>query len=244
MAVRAAVAPLLGDARISASLTSQLLAGELVDVLEERADWIRVRGPDAYEGWTHRGYLTAPTGDESAWAYSLGATVCDAGGERRLPLGARVSSGAETVEGEVVAARALRARFPREGTLIAASAASLFRGTSYLWGGVTPWGSDCSGFVQRVFALHGVALLRDAWLQAGQGTERTGGAGEPHAAGDLLYFTDREDRRVTHVGIALGGARMVHSSLSRGGVAVEQMDGDDPYVVRLRAGCTGVRGVL
>ena len=41
-----------------------------------------------------------------------------------------------------------------------------FAGTPYQWGGVTPWGADCSGLVQTVFWLHGVTLPRDAWQQA------------------------------------------------------------------------------
>ena len=48
-------------------------------------------------------------------------------------------------------------------------------------------------------------------------------------------FTDREDGRVTHVGIALGGARMVHLALGRGGYAIERLsDRSDAYVEKLR----------
>jgi cell wall-associated NlpC family hydrolase len=97
--------------------------------------------------------------------------------------------------------------------------------------------------VQRVFRLHGVALPRDAWQQAGIGNQISDDAGAPHGPGNLLFFSDRDDRRVTHVGIALGDGRMVHSSLARGGVAIERMDGDDPHVAKLRAGCTGVRSL-
>ena len=41
---------------------------------------------------------------------------------------------------------------------------------SYQWGGVTPWGADCSGMVQTVFGMHGVPLPRDARQQAELGT--------------------------------------------------------------------------
>jgi cell wall-associated NlpC family hydrolase len=100
--------------------------------------------------------------------------------------------------------------------------------------------------------MHGVRLPRDAWQQASCGEEVVDAsaqstaafAAHAHAPGTLLFFTDRDDRRVTHVGIALGDARMVHSSLTRGGVAVERMSGDDPYVAKLRAGCTGIRRVV
>jgi cell wall-associated NlpC family hydrolase len=132
-----------------------------------------------------------------------------------------------------VALRDRAARFPATAAAIAGSGATLFTGTSYLWGGVTPWGADCSGFVQAVFALHGVPLPRDAWQQALEGDAVSEDASELRPA-DLLFFTDREDRRITHVGLALGDARMAHVALGRGGFAVEQLgDAADPYVARL-----------
>ena len=244
-AVRAAIAPLLGESRISASLTSQLLSGETVTVTEQRADWLHVRGEDGYEGWTHAGYLAAATGHESSWRVSLGCVVREGTGQpRALPLGARLAPSAVIVDGDTMSPDQRDGRFPTNAAAIGTSASSLFAGASYQWGGVTPWGCDCSGFVQRVFRLHGVGLPRDAWQQAGIGEELARDAGAAHAAGDLLFFSDRDDARVTHVGIALGGGRMVHSSLTRGGIAVERMDGDDAYVARLRAGCTGVRRVI
>jgi len=101
------------------------------------------------------------------------------------------------------------------------SALTLFTGTSYLWGGVTPWGVDCSGFVQRIFALHGVPLRRDAWQQAEDTVLISDDVTAAHAPGDLLFFSDRDDQRITHVGIATGNGGMIHSALARGGIAVE-----------------------
>ena len=244
-AVRAALAPLLGDARIATSLTSQLLAGEVVLVLGSRGDWLQVRGEDGYEGWTHAGYLTPPTGSESTWRLSLGCRVRDESGSAyALPLGARIAPSLDVCEGLAISAESRASHFPPHASAIATSAGALFTGASYLWGGVTPWGCDCSGFVQRIFGLHGVHLPRDAWQQASIGEGVSANAGDVHRAGDLLFFSDREDRRVTHVGIALGDRHMAHSSLTRGGLAVERMDSDDAYVARLRASFTGVQRVL
>jgi gamma-D-glutamyl-L-lysine dipeptidyl-peptidase len=253
LTVRAAIAPLVGEPRISAPLTSQLLAGEVLTVLEQRGDWVHVRGEDDYEGWTHGGYLMPSSGSEVAWRLSLGCVVrLQIGSPCALPLGARIAPTAEVVSGETIDAAARESRFPRDASDIAISASTLFSGASYLWGGTTPWGCDCSGFVQTVFGLHGARLPRDAWQQASCGRDMAPEAGtmsssiaaEPHAPGDLLFFTDRDDRRVTHVGIALGDARMVHSSLTRGGIAIERMNGDDAYVAKLKAGCTGIRRVV
>lgn len=243
--VRAAVAPLLTEARIASPLTSQLLHGDVVQLVDGRGDWLRVRGADDYEGWMHVGYLMPCTGGEAGWRISLGCTTREASGTiRPLPLGARLAPATQVLDGIAIAADARAAHFPRDPSAIARSALALFGGAPYLWGGVSPWGVDCSGFVQRVFALHGVPLPRDAWQQA-DATKRVGDdAAALHAPADLLFFSDREDRRVTHVGIATGDGHMVHSGLLRGGVAVEAMAAGDAYVGRLRAQCTGVHRVL
>lgn len=239
--VRSAIAPLLGEPRISTPLTSQLLGGEVVQLVDGRGDWLCVRGADEYEGWTHVGYLTPFSGTEGTWRISLGCTTRDGQGVvRHWPLGARLAPALTVLDGDALAVEARAARFPRTAEGITRSASTLFSGASYQWGGVTPWGVDCSGLVQRVFALHGVPLPRDAWQQAAATTMVHEDAAAMHAPGDLLFFSDRDDRRVTHVGIALGERRMVHSALTRGGVAIESMDHDDPYVARLRAQCTGV----
>lgn len=240
--IRSAIAPILGDARASASLTSQLLAGEVVTIMDGRGDWLQVRGPDAYEGWTHAGYLMPSSGSEATWRIALGCQVRDQIGTlRNLPVGARIAPSSEVVSGLAIEADRRAYLFPSEPSAIAQSAESLFAGASYLWGGVTPWGCDCSGFVQRIHGLHGIALPRDAWQQAVVGEQVADDAAEDHQSGDLLFFSDREDSRITHVGIALEGHRMVHSSLARGGVAIEQLRSQEAYVTRLRAQCVGVR---
>ncbi len=242
--VRAPLAPLLTDARIAGALTSQLLAGEVVSLVDGRGDWLRVRAADEYEGWTHVGYLMPFTGTERTWRWSLGCVVREAHGSARLlPLGARLTPTSIVEQGEAIAAAAAAARFPRNAAAIAESALTVFSGAGYLWGGVTPWGADCSGFVQRIFQLHGVSLPRDAWQQEAALSLVEENAAAAHAPADLLFFSDREDRRVTHVGISLGDGRMAHSSLVRGGFALERMDAGDPYIARLRAQCVGIRRV-
>ena len=55
LVVRAAVAPLNAEPRAGAEQASQVLAGHVVERVEAREPWLRVRAPDGYDGWMHRG---------------------------------------------------------------------------------------------------------------------------------------------------------------------------------------------
>ena len=244
--VAAAVAPMLAEPHVSSGQVSQQLAGHRVAIVEDQGDWLLVRGGDDYEGWMHRGYLVRTLmPHEDGRRVSLGCLVRTGDGRSRsLPLRALLAPMDEIEDGEAVAADEVRQRFPTDAAAICRSAVELYVGTSYQWGGVTPWGADCSGLVQSVFSLHGVQLPRDAWQQARAGREAVANILETRA-GDLLFFSDRPDAHVTHVAIALGDRRIVHLALGRGGYAIEQLDTDrDEYVRKLRTRFLFARSVL
>jgi len=233
--VTAAVAPLLAEPRASSEQVSQRLAGHRLTVLEEREPWLRVRGADAYEGWVHRGYVgTDGVETHDRQRMSLGCVIRGSRGwASPLPLGALVPDSAVVESGDVLDAAEVPKRFPRDGGAIVRSAMDFFAGTPYQWGGISPWGADCSGLVQTVFGLHGVPLPRDASQQAVVGTAVDRGA-DALAPADLLFFSDRPDRRITHVAISCGGPRLVHLALGRGGYRVEDLtDTADAYVKAL-----------
>ena len=244
--VVSALASMHAEPRISSAWTSQLLAGHVVEVLEVNGEWQRVRGEDGYEGWVHRGHLVQSTGDEKTWRLSLGCRVQEKGGQQRaLPLLARISPAAEVVNGSFVDVEALGEYFPRTASAIARSAQTLFEGASYVWGGVSPWGCDCSGFVQSIFAIHGFALPRDASQQAVAVSSDPAIGIDDGGQASLAFFSDRDDRRITHVGVLLGDGRMAHSGLSRGGVVVEHLgDNSDEYVQTLRRNYVGLGNVV
>ena len=253
--VTAALAPLLGEPKVSAPRLSEVLHGEALDVLERRDDWLRVRAPDGYIAWLNAGYVALGPTDwaedwsERASARSLSADILTTDGRRRLPTGARVAFRRGVVEladgqrGAVAAGNVRREqelRVEARHLALPELAQKWYGGAPYLWGGRTEWGIDCSGLVQAVYAVRGIKLPRDSDQQFGEGQEivmASDGAG--YEAGDLLFFAERG--RVSHVALWAGAGRIVHSALSRGGVGGDHLFGDEPRMVRLRESIVGVR---
>ena len=89
-----------------------------------------------------------------------------------------------------------------------------FVGVPYLWGGTTPFGFDCSGFVQRVYLSVGVRLPRDAYQQFGFELGDRISETEDLECGDLVFFSgskDPKNRGITHVGMMLDDRRLIHA---------------------------------
>jgi hypothetical protein len=263
--VRSAVAPVYAEPRLPAPQITQLVLGVRVELLLRDGDWLRVRGEDGYLGWVHQGYLHLGP-DEWAFAWergvvgepvvSLGAELMDDGDNiiARLPWGARLvrHTGAyqlpdgrrgDVTNGEVVDVDRLSDWFPPRGDSVARTARR-WLGAPYLWGGVTLNGVDCSGLTQAVLWMHGIALPRDSDLQARVGSEiDVGDDFNDLRAGDLLYFAETE-ARVSHVAISIGGRQIIHSALGNGGVAFNDIMGEEPLEQRLRRMFTHARRVL
>jgi hypothetical protein len=233
----AAIAPMLCEPDVRTTQVSQLLHGHIALVVERKGLWLSVKGADGYPGWVHQGYVVTmpepvPPLSETGWndplPLSLGCTVRDEhGATRKLPLGALVTEGQERFGGLAMTLDERRQSFPPAADSITATAMTYFEGTSYEWGGVTPWGCDCSGLVSSSFHLHGVNVPRDAWMQAMTG-EPVESIRELRPA-DLLFFSDEPDGKITHVAISLGGTRVVHLALGRGGYAVDDLESGDEY---------------
>ena len=105
-----------------------------------------------------------------------------------------------------------------DGYSISATALSL-RGAPYRDGGDTPTGFDCSGFVQYVFAQHGVSVPRDVRRQFQLGTQIDSTTLSP---GDLVFFTTVAPG-ASHVGISVGGDQFVHAPSGNGAVRVDNL---------------------
>lgn len=98
-----------------------------------------------------------------------------------------------------------------KGSDIVAKAAK-YKGVPYVFGGTTPKGFDCSGYVQYVFKQLGGNLTRTADTQAEEGIFITQKQLKP---GDLVFFTTYEPG-ASHVGIYAGNGKFWNASSSRG----------------------------
>jgi cell wall-associated NlpC family hydrolase len=216
-------------------VVSQAIYGTEVEVLEEKADWIRVRTPDAYPGWMWRGDAICsnarrPRGGtvtvESLFAnlyaepsISKHAPMLTVPYETRLET---VDSKQEQSDGRWlqvylvdggtawVEEAAVTAHSEKLNAKKAIEYAKRFVGLPYLWGGVSTYGFDCSGFAQMLGRRRGVDLPRDARLQVHwngfQEVEKP-----DWRPGDFLYFGKSIDR-VTHTGMYIGGGMMIHAA--------------------------------
>jgi cell wall-associated NlpC family hydrolase len=248
----AAVTPLLAGPTVRAEQVSQLVLGETAALLAADGEWRRLRCThDGYEGWAHRGYLRELDASElDGWGtagWSLGAEL-DADGVRvLLPVRARVALEQGAIQlPDGRAGRLVNGRVAARAAVIADAratppdewAAQFFLGTPYQWGGVTPWGTDCSGLVQTTFAARGVGVPRDANDQAQAGVAVPPDQARP---GDLLCFRSETSERITHVAFLSSGRLLVHSTISRGGVVREDWHPGGEAWARLHSRLVAVR---
>ena len=97
--------------------------------------------------------------------------------------------------------------------------AKYYRGGKYIWGGTTPQGFDCSGYVQYLYKKHNVILPRTAYSQSkiGQNVQL-----KNLKKGDLVFFLTDKSRGIpiTHVGIYIGDGNFIHAASKKLGIMV------------------------
>lgn len=236
--INVSVANLYGEPDFQAPVVTQGLLGESCEILDETNSWIRLKQWDGYESWSRRFFGVINGGD-----YAPSHTWFDLSGMvyenialtlplRDLTFGSCLKADAMDdsdgfsvilpdgtsgyVQGDLV-----------PGTLEATRnqivlTARRFLGSPYAWGGKSPRGFDCSGFVQTVFRSVGIHLPRDSHQQAdyfeAQKIDR-----QNAQAGDLHFFGSAD--RITHVALNLGGEKFIHS---QGFVKEESFDTSVP----------------
>lgn len=102
--------------------------------------------------------------------------------------------------------------------------AKFFKGGKYVWGGTSPKGFDCSGYVQYLFKKHNVKLPRTAWSQSKLGHKIKL---SDLKTGDLLFFNTDKKRKipVSHVGIYMGNGKFIHAASRKKGIIISPVKG-------------------
>lgn len=149
-------------------------------------------------GWAHGGYL-APTDKEPAQPTAQTAAAPSNSGDPGQGSAAPVSS-----IGEQIVATAMQ-----------------YLGYPYAWGGTTPAGFDCSGFVYYVVnQVIGGSFPRGLEGQAVSGTYVDPGNLQP---GDLVFFQNTYMWGLSHVGIYIGNGQFIHAANESTGVIISNM---------------------
>lgn len=106
-----------------------------------------------------------------------------------------------------------------QGESAVVDSARKYLGTPYVWGGTSPSGFDCSGFVQYVLAENGKSVPRTTQEQfaGGQAVDKSN-----LQAGDLVFYNWQGGTDATHVGIYEGNGKMIHAPHS--GDVVKEVD--------------------
>jgi gamma-D-glutamyl-L-lysine dipeptidyl-peptidase len=228
------VVPIRAEASDKAEIISQLLFGELVDIIEipkRQKNWCKISCDwDSYEGYMDPRQLKLLTLEEyeryqKDFAHCLDITSVITNSNHFLPitLGAtlpcfdgfncQLSERHYTFGGQAARSGSLEAT---PDIIIKLARRYLY--APYLWGGRSPFGIDCSGFTQMVFKMVGLRLLRDASQQIEQG--RLIDFADQAQPADLAFF-DNEKGRITHVGIVMEGGMIIHAS---GQVRIDKLD--------------------
>lgn len=218
------------EPRYGSECVSQTRMGTLVQVLERKGYWARIKTPEPYEGWVNELAL-APTRElspeEQKETKLFGATlkpmtrkeaekylkapkyICIQNiAEQNLLMGNMVKTDTPA-QGMVdfrkwAEAEAAEADETKIDQIIAL--AKTYLGCPYMWGGMSPGHFDCSGLTGYCYFMNGILLPRDASQQVECGIEVPF---EQMQKGDLVFFGDTS---VGHVALCIGDHKIIHAS--------------------------------
>jgi cell wall-associated NlpC family hydrolase len=249
----------------SEQVTQALLGASAVPLQSSPDGWTRIRLTD-YEGWVHAEHLAAPARATERVAvitatraplYAASRGEANHGEVFATSLLPITSAGQREPSGRVrvglpggrvgwLAADDVEQRpsddpFPLRGAAAAVALARRLVGVAYQWGGVSALGIDCSGLAQLACRAGGAVIPRDADQQY---------AALPYVVdrasvrfGDLVFFAS--GGVITHVGIALDNATLLHASGAGESVIITSLNPTDgEYSARLAGMYAGARRIF
>jgi len=246
--VKTAYANIYREPHFSSEMVTQALFFETLEVQSEHDNWLKISQWDGYEGYVHKFYLCNVDGngedttiltDRLTPIYTAPDSIYVS---MLVPFGSRVSHSQhnddwlhlklDALDHYFKAPVAISAPIDRDTVI---DRCNQLLGSPYLWGGKTPLGYDCSGFVQEVFKSININLKRDTSQQI---EDNRFPSIDRSAAkkGDIIFF-DFDKRGVDHVGIWYGDDQVIHC---RGCVKIESIYDDshkklDNYIVEIKS---------
>ena len=220
-----AVVPVRSQASDASEMISQMLFADVFQLMAIEDKWAKVKlAFDGYEGWidkkqyfeiSEEEYFEIQKNWKSTITNTTGTVLID---NQTFPItfGSMLPNEDSVVlAGKKIVFLSEKKQISRFSTV---EIIDLYKGVPYLWGGRSPLGIDCSGFVQNVFKIKGVALSRDAYQQANQGNEVYSVKDiKPY---DVMFFSN-EKGKIIHTGIALEDNKIIHAS---GFVRIDRFD--------------------
>jgi cell wall-associated NlpC family hydrolase len=165
--------------------------------------------------------FTATTPEElAATAASAAAAAAEV---RRQEVAARMTTYAAAYSGPSVADYLANPAYPNFDLGSVYGVASQYTGVPYVYGGATPAGFDCSGFVMYVYAQFGISLPHSSTGQGAAGTRIAQADARP---GDLVIMDG-------HDGFYAGNGNILHAPYEGASVRVQPIWTSDYYIVRL-----------
>lgn len=199
--------------KVSCNGTTGYVAGDYLQVTEEKLYGQVVEGPlNVRSGpGTHHDKVSSLSAGQVVEILDV---IGGAGGWYQIDGGYVSSDYVAQVEASVAASSG-------QGSQIS-QVALQYVGYPYVYGGASPSGFDCSGFVTYVCQSLGYSVNRTASSQMDNGVSVSKDQLQP---GDLVFFNNgNSSKRATHVGIYIGGNQFVHSSTPTVGVIVSDMN--------------------
>jgi hypothetical protein len=242
------VADMFSEPDIKSERITQAIFNQPVTILEENENWFKVEAVDGHIGWVKSNLIDKDCSSVESGEYKYkivitaksktissqakgGITIKEAvmgtefysnfkeGDLYEVALPGKITGwikGSGTIE------------MPVDGKISETSAEDFvatlakFKGTEYLYGGVSSWGIDCSGLTYICSRLNGINLPRDIGAQFNIGKKISL---NKIKEGDLIFFsTNKDSKDISHVGVYVGDNQFIHASKDKGYVMYTSLD--------------------